>query len=159
MKGLSRQQCLLIANPQTPELRIPRMRPLNDPARLAQAATVGLTGRGELGRHLTLLTLLTVSRRTISTVTLQALGACPGAPSPAVDRGDGIEQGDGLGSIARVGRGEVHGQGGPLAIGDYVPVDAPCGAVGGIRPRVGPPKTARLEALSMIARDQSIWPA
>jgi hypothetical protein len=159
MEGLGQQQRLLIANPQAAQLRIPRVRALHDPARFAQAPAMRLAGRSQLGLHPALATLLTVGRRAIGAVPLPARGACPGAPAPALHRREGLAQRDRLKGVAGVGGSEVQGQGRPLALGEYLAFEAPCGAVRGVGPRVGPPKTARLEALSMMARDQSMPPA
>ena len=159
MKGLGGEQSLLVARAQAPRLRVPRMSPFNDPPGFPQATAVGLTRRGQLGPDLALPTLPTVGGRAVGAVALQACRPLARSPARAANRRDRIEQRDRLGGISDVGGGKVQGQGRALAIGEDVTFYAPFGAIRGVGSRVGPPKTARLEALSMRARDQSIWSA
>jgi hypothetical protein len=58
--------------------------------------------------------------------------------------------------VAFIGRPRVHRQRQPACIDDYMPFAALFAAVRRVRAGVRPPKSARMEALSMTARDQSI---
>jgi hypothetical protein len=76
----------------------------------------------------------------------------------SLDFGDLVEHGDGRDAIVHVGWSGVNDQGNAFGIRDYVPFAALFSSVGWIGAGVGPPKTARTDALSMTARDQSICP-
>ena len=58
-----------------------------------------------------------------------------------------------------MGRGERDDQRDALRIGEDVVFRARLAAIGRVRPGVGPPFSARTEALSTTPRDQSIWSA
>jgi hypothetical protein len=56
----------------------------------------------------------------IAAVGEQRVGPPPGSSASALDRGDGIDQGHGLGDVVAVAAGEDDGQGGAVAVGDQV---------------------------------------
>ena len=72
-------------------------------------------------------------------------------------RRDGLHQGKKLGDIVTVRPRQTHHQRDAVGVGQDVVFGARFSSIRGIRTRFRPPKTARTEALSTTARDQSIW--
>lgn len=70
----------------------------------------------------------------------------------------GINQCERLLRVIAVCTGELDSQRNSVSVANQVTLAAELGSVSGIRPRLLPPKTARIELLSTIARDQSIFP-
>lgn len=79
--------------------------------------------------------------------------------SRTLDGWNGVQQVDGRSAIVDVGGGDVDDQRDPLGVRYDVAFAARLASIRGVRSGVGPPKTARMEALSTTARDQSISPA
>jgi len=71
---------------------------------------------------------------------------------------DGINQCERLLRIVTIGSGQLNSERNPAAVADQMTFAAQLGPVGGIRSRLQPPKTARIELPSTTARDQSISP-
>ena len=82
-----------------------------------------------------------------------------GTPRLARHRRHLVNQGDQLCNVVSVRSGERARQRDALSVGEQVMLAAGFAAVRRIRPGLGPPKTARTDALSMTARFQSIWSA
>ncbi len=60
--------------------------------------------------------------------------------------------------LVPIGTGELDGQGNSPSVANQMTLTAEFGSVGWIRACLRPPKTARTELPSTIARDQSICP-
>ena len=71
---------------------------------------------------------------------------------------DGVNEREGLLRVVAVGSSELNGLRNPSFVADQMTFAAQLGPVGGIRPRLQPLKTARIELPSTTARDQSISP-
>lgn len=82
----------------------------------------------------------------------------PWASSISLQAWDGVNQCKGLLRVVAVGSGELNGERNPATVADQMTFAAQFGPIGGIRSRLLPPKTARIELPSTTARDQSISP-
>ena len=69
-----------------------------------------------------------------------------------------VNQCDGLLRIVTICLRQLNGERNPTTVADQMALAAQLGPVGGIRSRLQPPKTARIELPSTTARDQSISP-
>ena len=143
----------LVTDPQAAELMQPTERAFDDPAPAAQAAAVRDAAFGEV-RHDALRPQPRAERRAVvGAVGVEALDL--GAqPVRQVD-----EQGEELAGIVVVGRRDGRGQRDAAGIGQDVVLGAGLGPVDRVRPRLGPPKTARTLLESTATRcHESRWP-
>jgi hypothetical protein len=78
------------------------------------------------------------------------------ASSLSLKKRDGIDQRECLLGVVAIGPRELDCQRNALTIADQMTLAAQLRPISGIRACMRPPKTARMELPSMIARDQSI---
>ena len=78
------------------------------------------------------------------------------APPYSLQRRDGINERERLLRIVAISPGGLDCQRNAVAVADQMTLAAEFGAIGRIRARLLPPKTARTELPSTTARDQSI---
>ena len=97
--------------------------------------------------------------RIIGPVALHLIGATTRSADSTGHRRNAIHQRQQLRPIMPMCPRHADSQRYPLGIGDYMMFAARFAPIGRIGPRVPPPPTARTEALSTTARDQSIWSA
>ena len=71
---------------------------------------------------------------------------------------DSVNQFEGVLRVVTVGCGQLNGERNPATVADQMALAAKLGPVGGIRSRLQPPKTARIELPSTTALVQSISP-
>ena len=147
------------ADPEAAELMQPAQASLHDPARLTQTTAVLGSAAGQLRGDPAPTQFASVGLRVVGPVGLHAGGPVPGSPRLATDRRDLIHQRQQLGHVVAVRRGERDRKRKATRVGEQVVLRAAAAAVRGITARVGPPFSARNEALSTTARDQSIWSA
>jgi len=162
MKGLKMRASAFVTKPKPAVISKPTERPFDYVSEGAQSTTVfrvafsqarhqwGNSSRG---------TSLQVGWRPVSVVALENVGM--GSRPSFVTRAwwDAVQHFHrGLG-IMDVSRGGVHHQGQPLCLNDYMAFAALFPSVRRVGTCVVPPKTARTDWLSMIARDRSICPA
>ncbi len=95
----------------------------------------------------------------VPTVALNCVRLASRTTALAANRGNGIDQGQELVHIVDVGSSQSRGERNTLGVRDNVVLTARFGSVCRVRPGFAPPKTARTEALSTMARDQSILSA
>lgn len=149
----------LIPGPQPFELVQPRQGSFHHPAIAAQTTAVwGATAsQHRFDAAVPQPTAMLVG--VIGLIPLETLG--PSARSaPFTPYGwDGFHQQRELGNVIGVGTSHLGHQRDALCVRDHVVLAALFGAIGGIGARLGPPFTARREALSITARDQSSWSA
>ena len=146
----------LVADAESAELMEPTQRPFDHPACFAQTAAMGLA---DLGQHIFDAKALkeeAVGLTAIGAVALNRIGTPPRAPHLSPHPVDGSQHGNELGAVVDVGSSQGEGERDALGIGEKVMLAARFAAVGRVRPRLGPPKTARTELESATARDQSI---
>lgn len=82
----------------------------------------------------------------------------PWASALSLQAWDGINQCEGLLRVVAVGPSELNGEGNPATVADQMTLAARLGPVSRVRPRLQPPKTARIALPSTTARDQLISP-
>jgi hypothetical protein len=149
----------LIAHPQAAELMEPGERAFHDPAVDPQTTPVGGTPFSQHRFNPASPQGLTMGLRIIPAVTLHAVRFAAGTTDLAAHGGNRRHQREELGDIVAIGAGERSGQGEPVRVGDYMMFTARFAPIGRVGAGLGPPKTARTEALSTTARDQSSWSA
>jgi len=161
VEGLQMIGSSFVTEFQTAEVSEPTERSFDDISGLSQTAAVRAFG-ATIGSQLRLdspLTNLSDDRgRTIGRVSLKDLGFAARSPSSASDRWNLVEQRNGALPIGLVGRANFDHQGYASSIGNYVPFAALFRSVCRVGAGVVPPKTARIEALSMTARESRMAP-
>lgn len=145
-----------IANPQTTELVQPRHRPLHDPAIDAQATPVRHEAVGQHRLDMQGAQLTAQGLRIVAAIPLHALGAPTWTTAFAPHGGNRPDQRHQLCHIRDVGPGQEFREREATRIRKEVMFAARLGPISGIGTRFFPPCTARTEALSATARDQSI---
>ena len=100
--------------------------------------------------------LTAVCTGTVGSVTLQNCWTSEGPTSLATDGRDVLHQGQQLCHVVAVGLRDMDRKGNPLSFGDEMVFGPLFPAIRRVRPRLGPPKTALTEELSMSARLKSI---
>lgn len=145
-----------IANAQAAKLVQPAQRALDDPARFAQAAAMGPPFTGQpVGNALAAQPVM-VCGAAIGAVSLHQVRPLTGAAWFAAHWWDRHQQRLELTTVMDVGCSHLDAQRNALGIGEKMMFAARFAAVGRVRPRLEPPKTARTLLESTTARDQSI---
>jgi hypothetical protein len=96
--------------------------------------------------------------RVIATVAQYAVRTMPWASSLSLQGWDGVNQCEGLLRVVTIGSGQLNGERNSPCVAGQMAFAAQLGPVSRVRPRLQPPKTARIELPSTTARDQSISP-
>ena len=141
---------------QAAKLVQPAQAPLHHPPSLAESAAMFGTATRQQRGDPTAAQFASVGLGIVRPVALHLVRPVPGASWLPGDRRDLIHQRHQLGHVVTVGRGERDRQRQALGVGEKVVFRATPSAVRGIGARVGPPFSARSEALSTTARLQSI---
>ncbi len=102
---------------------------------------------------------ITMRIRMIRPIALYAIRTPTGAPALTGDGRDRVNQRQKLGHVVPVRAGKYRGERNTVRIGDDVVLRAVFPAIRRVGAGLRPPKTARTEALSTTARDQSILSA
>lgn len=145
-----------IADPQAPKLVNPRHRPLHDPAIDAQATAVRHEAVGQHRLDMQGAQLSPQRIRIIAAIPLDALGTTTRSSAFPPHGGNRPDQRHQLRHIRDIGPGQEFREREATRIRQEVMFAARLGAISGIGTRFFPPCTARTEALSATARDQSI---
>lgn len=148
-----------VPNTKATELVQPREGPFHHPSGDPEATAMFGSPFREHGRDLPATKFSAMGFGVIPTVALERVWFLPGPPRLVPDRRDGVHQGKELGYIVGIGPGEEGRQGNALGLRDDVVLAAQFPSIRRIRARFFPPPTARTDALSTTARDQSIWSA
>jgi len=148
-----------ITNTQTPVLVKPGQTAFHNPAEYTQPASVlaSTLSQDRMDTHFS--HSLTMRFRVVSTVALYNVWPVAGATYLSSDSGNSINQRQQLCDIMAVGTGQRSCQGDAVGIGDQMMFGTGFAAIRGVWAGFRPPKTARTEALSTKARDQSILSA
>lgn len=145
-----------VAGAKASELMQPRERAFDDPTKEAQTAAVSRMAFAEHRFDASFAEFLPMRLGVITPVALNFLGAATRpAPFPT-DRRDRVDQRQQLGEIVSMRAAQQAGQRDAAGIGDQMVLAAAFAAIRGIRSGLRPPKTARTDAESTTARDQSI---
>ena len=97
--------------------------------------------------------------RIVRSITVENLGATTGSPTLPSNRRNGVHQRDQLGDIVAVGAGQADSEGNAVRVRKDVMLRAFFTPIRRIGPGFVAPPTARRDALSTAARDQSILSA
>lgn len=127
----------------------------HDPAGLAEATAVGRAAFRQERLDAGATERVAVRPGVVAAVPLHALGAAPGAAGAPADRRNGVNQRDQLRDVMALRGGHDHAERNPLRVRDEVVLTARLAAIGWVRSSFFPPRSARTEPLSTIARVQS----
>lgn len=148
-----------VAHPQTAVLVQPTQRALHDPTEYAQAAFGLGVAAGQERLNCPPTKLSPVALRIVSPIPAHPLWPATGASHASGHGRDGVDQRQKLGHVVPVGCRDLRRQGNAVGVRDDMVFGPLFAAVCGVGPSLGPPKTARTEAESTTARDQSILSA
>ena len=146
----------LIADAQPAELMQPSQGSLNHPTIDSEAAAVLGEALGQDRLDPQRAQCLAARFRVISSVSLNLVRSPTRAASPAPNWWNVLHQGQQLGHVMTISSRQDGGQGDSLGVGNQVVFAPQLAPVSGIGPSFPPPPTARMEALSTTARDQSM---
>ncbi len=149
----------VVARAQPLELMEQRLRLLGHITHGPQSAAVGHAAPGEIGDDAAATQLDAVRLAVVSAVGVERSGAAERPAHPATHRRHRVHQRQELRHIVAVSPGERGGQRRAPRIGEHVVLRAVLAAVHGAGACFFPPRTARTDAESAVARDQSIRPA
>jgi len=149
---------LFVAHAQSPELVQPSEGPFDHPAPSPQSAAMFGIALRKKRVDASVTQTLPDRLRVITTVAQYAIRTMPWASPLSLQSWDGINQCEGLLRVIAIGPRELNGQRNSASIANQMALAAQLGPVGGIRSRLPPPKTARIELPSTTVRDQSISP-
>ncbi len=153
---------LFITHAKPSLLKQPRERGFHDPAyRAESAAVLGVPFGNHRNDATTAQRLANLCFRVMRTIGVHHFGTFARAALRAFDWFDGIHQRSGHFRVVDVGPALFDDQRSAIAIDDQMAFRAVFVAIRGIGPRLGPPKMARAEQLSIAATDQSMasaWP-
>lgn len=141
---------------QTAELMQPRERALDNPARGTEAAAVCCIALRQQWSNLPFSKPLAMGLRIVTPVTLHSDRAMAGSATFSLHGRNSVYQALKLCNIVNIGSSQAQRQRNPLRIGNHMVFTAIFRTIRGIGARLCPPKTARIEALSTTAHDQSI---
>jgi hypothetical protein len=161
MKGLKMFRAAFVTQFDAAEVPEPTQRSFDDVSCPAQATAV-LAFRIAVGRQkrpdVAFQNLLDDRRTAVGRVSLKDLGFASWSPSSASHGRQLVEQCHGALAIRLICRSGGHDQRHALGIGNYMPFAAFFRPIRSAGAGVAPPKTARIEALSITARDNRIDP-
>ncbi len=146
-----------VADAETSELMQPGNGALDHPAKDAQATAMRGAATGQDGGDPLRAQLAAVRLRIVGAIALDRLRPLPGAAHLAVDGRNGLHERDELGDVVPIGLRQSDGQGNAAAIRNEVVLAPQLPSIRRIRTRFFPPRRARMEEESTIARDQSSW--
>ena len=158
MKGLEVSGGFLVARSKATIMPHPCQTSLDDVTRLAQTAAMSAATDGQERQHHEFDDHGDHGGEAIAAIALQDLGLSPFAVG-AFDLRQPVDDGGSRLIVALIRGTGMNCQGNALGVDYDVAFAAQFGSVGGIGAGVDPPKSARTEALSMTARDQSMPPA
>ena len=149
----------LVSHAQSTELVQPAERAFNHPACGAQAAAVEFATKRDQGSNAVGLEPASVGLATVARIALHRFGSPPGMAASTAYRRNGVHQRGQQDAIEAIGAAEHRGQGNAIGIGDEAVFGAGFSTIHGAGAGQFAPPTARIEALSTTARDQSIFSA
>ena len=158
-KSFMNVRTALITNTQTTVLMKPGQTPFHDPAKYTQSTAVLASTLGQDRIYTHFPHSLTMRFRVVGAIALHTIWPVAGATHLSSYSRNGINQRQQLCDIMVIGTGQSNRQGNAVGIGDHMMLGAGFPAIRGIWAGFRPPKTARTEALSTKARDQSILSA
>lgn len=148
----------LIAHGQAAKAMQPRERAFNDPAGPAQAAAVGRAPCGKFGGDSAAVQFLAMPLRVVTAIALNQARFANRATGAAPHERHGIDERQQLRDVVSVGGCQDRDERNPLRVGENMMLRPGFAAIGRVRSRFFPPRSARREELSTTARAKSSWP-
>jgi len=136
----------------------PGQRPLDDPSGATEAAAVRPRTAREHGRDAALTQLVSVPLGVIPAVALHEDRFPAGRTRPTADRRHRIHEVEQFADVVAVGGRQPRDERNPLRVGKNVMFRPGLAAIGRVRSSFFPPRSARSEALSTMARARSSSP-
>jgi hypothetical protein len=140
------------------KLMEPGQRPLDDPARPAEATAVVGAALGQLRFDTPATKRVAVRLRIIPAVALHQVRLAPRAARAAAKRGNAVDEWQQLRDVVAVGPSQPRRKRNPLRVSEKVMFRPRLTAIGRVRSSFFPPRSARMEELSTRARAKSSWP-
>ena len=147
-----------VPNVEAPKPMQPGQGPFHDPARAPQATAVGPATFRQLTGDPTARELVAMRLRIVPAVPLDEPGFAHRASGTPAHRRNGVHQGQQLGYVVPVRRREPRHKRNPVRVGENMMFRPGLAAIGRVRSSFFPPRNARSEALSTMARAKSSWP-
>ena len=148
-----------VAHGKTTKPVQPGERALDDPARPAEAAAVpAAIAIGNDGRNAASPQLTAMPFRIVPAVALQSTRAAPRRARPAADGRDPVDEIEQLRNVVAIGGRQRRDERNPVRVGENMMLRPGLAAIGRVRSRFFPPRTARRDALSTTARARSRSP-
>lgn len=149
----------LVADLESTLLPEPSQRSFHDESEFAQAAAMDFAvDLGDQRLHSSITDPRQDVRRAVGPIALEDVRPRPGASQRALNLRNGVQELQRGNGVVDVGRADLNDERNSVGVGYEMALTASFGSVGGVDAGVDPPKTARIEALSTTARDQSISP-
>ncbi len=148
----------LVADIESAIAMEPSQGTLDDPSGAAQAAAVGRTAFGEGRADSAGVEHAAMRLRIVRAVALDQAGFAARAPGAAPQGRDGVNERQQLGDVVAVRGGQDRGEGDAARLGQNVMFRPFLAAIGRVRSSFFPPRNARTEALSTMARARSSCP-
>jgi hypothetical protein len=148
----------LVAHRQPSKSMQPGEGTFDHPARPAEAAAVRRAALRELRRDAAVPKLVAMRLRIVAAVTLNESRFADGPPGAASKGRHGIDEGQQLGDVVPVRRGQRRDERNPVRVGENMMFRPGLAAIGRVRSSFFPPRNARSDELSTTARARSSWP-
>jgi len=136
----------------------PCQRALDDPARPAEATAMFRSALRELSLDAAAMQGVAVRLRIVTTVALDEIRLPSGAAGPATHWWHRLHQRQELRDVIPIGGRQLRRERNPLAVSENVMFRPRLTAIGWVRSSFFPPRSARMEELSAMARAKSNWP-
>jgi len=136
----------------------PRERALDDPPGASESAAVRAAAFRQLAGDPALFECVPMWLRVVTTVALDHARSPQRPTWAAAQRWNAVDQGQQLGHVVPVRRREARDDRNPVGVGENMMFRPGLTAIGRVRSSFFPPRSARSEALSTIARAKSSWP-
>ena len=157
-KGLMHRGKAFIADVEPAKAMKPGERAFDHPAGPAESATVATVPTREDGRDAALPEFGAVRAGVIAAIALDASRLPARGPGATADGGNGVDERQQFADVVVVGRRQVGDDGDALRVGQNVMFRPVLTAIGWVRSSFFPPRGARNDALSTIARSRSSRP-
>src|SRR5436190_11309430 len=149
----------LVADLESALLSEPSQRSLDDESELAQTTAMDLAvDLGDQRPYAAIADARQDVRSTVSSIALEDIRPRTRASQGSLNFRDGVQEVQRGHGVVDVGRADLNDERNSVGVGYEMAFTASFGSIGGVGAGVDPPKTARIEALSTTARDQSISP-
>ena len=130
----------------------------DDPAGAPEVAAMRAATFRELARNPAALELIAMRLGVVASITLDEAGLPQRVTRATAQRWNGIHERQQLGYVVPVRRREPRNNRNPVRVGENMMFRPGLAAIGRVRSRFFPPRSARSEALSTTARARSSWP-